>query len=158
MKKLAIIASAAFATFAFAGGYSGGGDEPQITINGKSTQTVTATSSTFKNKAEEYAYAVQNVSSNGGNVTIDGTSIQSTSAADNSMVHNHAAGYAAYAAQNLASNTGNVDIGKGASSTQRVALRNSIVDNYASAHSKAVQNLATNNGCSACQPEKFHGY
>lgn len=156
MKKLAIIASAAFATFAFAGGY--GGDEPQITINGKSTQTVTATSSTFKNKADEYAYAVQNVSSNGGNVTIDGTSIQSTSATYGSQVYNHAAGYAAYAAQNLASNTGNVNIGKGASSTQRVALRASIVDNYASAHSKAVQNLATNNGCSACQPEKFHGY
>ena len=164
MKKLAILAFATLSTVAFAQStdlVSGGGssctDCPEININGRSTQTVSATSSAFNNYSAENAFAVQNVSSNGGTVDINGVSSQTTTATNRSTVTNRAEGYGAYAAQNLASNTGNVTVARGATSIQRVALNNTLVSNRASANSKAVQNLATNNGCTSCQPASHHG-
>lgn len=148
MKKLALLAFAAATTMAFATPPSG----PQIDISGISKQTVTATSSTFRNYSDANSFAVQNVSSNAGNVDVEGYSEQTTTASRNSMVSNRALGHDAYAAQNLASNTGKVNIDKGARSIQMVSLTNATVANTANSHSSAVQNLASNNGCSSCQP------
>jgi hypothetical protein len=166
MKKLAIIAFAALATSAFAGGSgggSGGGNTctecPEIVIDGTSFQAVAATSSVFLNAAEgKDAYAQQNVSSNSGNVTVaDGaTSVQLT-AARGSLVANLALGDDAYASQNVSSNIGNVDIN--GTSWQVTALNRSGVINIATENTKAVQNIASNNGCSVCKPtEKQRGY
>lgn len=148
MKKLAIIAAAAIATSAFAFGSST--PSPEIKITGASTQnTTTSAFSTVANSAEEDAYAVQNLSSNAGNVTIGGNSSQTTSLGGFAMVKNTADGHDAYAAQNLASNSGLVGIT--GFSTQMVSV-GGLVSNTAKAHSTAVQNLSSNNGCSACQP------
>ncbi len=155
MKKLAILASAILATSAFATSPGGGGGKcfecPEINIDGRSTQTVSATSSLFKNTAEGHdAYAHQNVSSNSGNVDVmRGGVSQQTTRATNSTVSNKADGEDAYASQNVSSNIGDVDI-RG-TSIQMTSLVNSTVMNVANKKTKAVQNLASNNGCVSCQ-------
>ena len=161
MKKLAIIAFAALSTAAFAtgqGNNDSGGNScsecPEIVIDGTSFQAVAATSSIFMNVAEgDDSYAHQNVSSNSGNVTVEGggESVQLT-AARKSVVANFAVGGDAYASQNLSSNIGNVTIGSGANSWQITALNQSGVINVAHEDTRAIQNLASNNGCSTCQP------
>jgi hypothetical protein len=146
MKKLFIIASALAVSSAFA---TGG---PEIEIDGNSVQVVAATSSVFLNAAAlgDDAYAQQNVSSNSGNVEIDGDSLQLT-ATRNSLVANLALGEDAYASQNISSNIGKVSVD--GLSVQLTALNNSAVVNMASEDTKAIQNLASNNGCVACQPK-----
>lgn len=91
---------------------------------------------------EDAARAMQNVSSNVGDVSIKGTSSQDTSMY-NSSVSNTADGAGAVAVQSLASNTGKVDIdGK---SKQTVSLKHTTVQNLADgAGTTAVQNLASN--------------
>jgi cytochrome c551/c552 len=160
MKKLAIIAFAAFASSAFATqpffwGGSGGGSQngpcetcPQIDIKGPSVQTVSATFSTFGNEGYNGGNAQQNVSSNSGNVLVTAPSTQTTTAFG-AAVTNKADGNNAYASQNLSSNVGKVNIAS--MSMQTTALTSSVVFNKAGANSKAVQNLATNNGCVACK-------
>lgn len=160
MKKLAIIAFAAFASSAFA---TGSGSDPQIDIKGDSVQTVSATFSTFKNYATgagtpasifgpgtSGAYALQNVSSNSGNVEVGmwGDSHQHTMATS-SYVKNFANGTGAYAAQSISSNLGNVNIA--GDSTQITKLYGSVVWNQADNGTKAIQNLASNNACVACK-------
>lgn len=150
MKKLAIIAFAAVSTFAFAGA-SQDESSPEINISGVSLQsTSTSAFSTLSNKADEEAYAVQNVSSNAGNVTISGASTQNTSLGFGAVVQNHASGKDAYAAQNLASNSGLVSI---AGASIQLASVNGWVSNEAEARATAVQNVSSNNGCSACAPD-----
>ncbi|OGA29404.1 MAG: hypothetical protein A3E51_22390 [Burkholderiales bacterium RIFCSPHIGHO2_12_FULL_67_38] len=149
MKKLAIIAFAAFATSAFA--------DPEIVIDGVSFQSVAAVSSIFHNEASgDDAYAQQNVSSNSGNVTVSGggTSYQQTSASG-SVVANLAYGDDAYASQNVSSNIGDVTIN--GYSWQATALYGSGVYNIAGEDTQAVQNIASNNGCVACVPKSSHG-
>lgn len=152
MKKLAIIALAAFGASAFANG-----DSPEIVINGGSVQTVSAAFSAFTNYAtngnsqqgSDAAYALQNVSSNAGNVTINGGSEQHTFAVG-SLVKNFANGKGAYAAQSISSNLGDVTVNGG--STQITGLFGSVVWNQADPGTKAVQNLASNNACVNCVP------
>ena len=149
MKKLAIIAFAAFATSAFA--------DPEIVIDGNSVQAVAATSTIFYNSAVgDDAYAQQNVSSNSGNVTVESgaNSVQLT-VASGSVVANYAAGDDSYASQNVSSNIGDVTIA--GNSLQITALQGSGVYNIAAEDTKAVQNLASNNGCVACVPKSSHG-
>jgi len=88
------------------------------------------------------------VSSNSGNVTVDGVSVQLTSA-KGAFVANLADGEDAYASQNISSNIGQVNITGG--SLQATALYGTAVLNKAGADTKAVQNIASNNGCVACQ-------
>jgi len=154
MKKLALIALAAFATSAFATGNIFFPPQtcetcPQIDILGTSTQSVSATWSGIKNESSgDGANAQQNVSSNSGNVKVAASSTQMTTAVG-STVSNKAEGKDAYASQNVSSNVGKVNIG--ATSIQTTFLSGSYVGNKAGAGSKAVQNLASNNGCSACK-------
>lgn len=148
MKKLAIIAFAAISSLAFATQPAG----PEIKITGTSIQTTTSSAfSMLTNKADEEAYAVQNVSSNAGNVDIAGQSRQTTTLTHGAMVSNHAAGKDAYAAQNLASNSGKVSVSQGATSVQ-MAMIGGWTSNHAQARATAVQNVSSNNGCSACEP------
>jgi hypothetical protein len=92
--------------------------------------------------------AQQNVSSNSGNVTIDGGSSDQLTIGAASDISNRALGANSMASQNVSSNVGQVTI-RGAS-TQVTALLGSYVGNVAHANSMAVQNLASNNGCVTC--------
>ncbi len=150
MKKLAIIALAVAASSAFA---MGGGSDPAIVIDGKSTQTVSAGFSAITNKATDMgAYALQNVSSNAGNVTVEsgGTSEQTTVATWGSTISNSATGFGSYAAQSVSSNLGEVTIG--GTSKQMTFLVGSSVTNSAGSMNKAIQNVASNNACVKCAP------
>ena len=91
---------------------------------------------------KDAALAVQSVSSNVGNVTIQGESTQTTSI-KGGAVGNKAQGAGAVAIQSLASNMGKVNIdGK---SSQTVDLTRTTVTNHANgANTTAVQNLASN--------------
>jgi hypothetical protein len=105
--------------------------------------------SAVRNQADgKGAVAQQNVSSNAGNVTIDGGSSDQLTIGVLSDISNRALGANSMASQNVSSNAGKVTI-KGAS-TQVTALLGSYIGNVAYANSTAVQNLASNNGCVTC--------
>jgi hypothetical protein len=150
MKKLALIAFAAFATSAFAGGENNNSHpstptgSPSINVTGNSTQSASLIFSAVRNKAESGsgATAQQNLASNAGAVLIQGNSSQSVGAAT-SDVSNIANGANAFASQNLASNVGAVTIT--GNSVQNVSLLGSYVANSAGASTLAVQNIASNN-------------
>lgn len=160
MKKLAIIALTGIASSAFAFWPPVPTPEPEepetcetcpaIVIDGKSSQTVSATSSFFMNKAEGTdSYARQNVSSNSGNVTIaNGARSTQTTSARGSAVVNLATANNSFASQNVSSNVGKVDINGW--STQMTSLKHSGVLNVSAGKNRAVQNLASNNGCATC--------
>jgi hypothetical protein len=151
MKKLALIAFAAFATSAFAGGEhpSTPTGSPSINVTGNSTQSASLIFSAVRNKAESGsgATAQQNLASNAGAVLIQGNSTQSVGAAA-SDVSNLAKGANAYASQNLASNVGAVTVS--GNSNQSVSMLASYVANSAASNTKAVQNIASNNACVTC--------
>ena len=146
-------------------------------VNGSSTQTANVTNATVRNLAEsngcfggsceDAALAYQNVSSNMGNITVGGTSVQSTSISGfGTMVENKADGNKAAAVQNMSSNYGNVNI-SGYSNQSTTVGNGAHVLNLAlgnSAH--AVQNIASNDSCEpppavcvgpACGPYKVAG-
>ena len=105
--------------------------------------------SAVRNKADgDKAVAQQNVSSNAGNVTIDGGHSDQLTIGVLSDISNRALGANSMASQNVSSNSGQVTI-KG-HSTQVTALLGAYVGNVAYANSTAVQNLASNNGCVTC--------
>lgn len=105
--------------------------------------------SAVRNQADgDAAVAQQNVSSNSGNVTIDGGTSEQLTIGVHSDVSNRALGANSMASQNLSSNVGQVTI-KGLS-TQVTALLGSYVGNVAHTNATAVQNLASNNGCVTC--------
>ena len=148
MKKLALIAYAAFATSAFAG--PNGIISPAISITGTSVQTSALVASSATNKATDGGVALQNLTSNVGEVTIGGTSSQTMNATDSTII-NTAHGENSFASQNLASNFGKVTVGSG-SSTQTVTLSGlASVMNTAGHNSKAVQNIASNSSCISCK-------
>ena len=141
MKKLVLIAFAAFATSAFA-------TEPSITVNGTSTQSAALIFAAATNKAEgSYAKAQQNLASNAGTVTVNGKSTQ-TLFATAAIMANKADGAYSYASQNLASNVGHVTVN--GTSTQTVGLGIALVSNSAAYGAAAVQNIASNNACITC--------
>ena len=106
--------------------------------------------SAVRNRAEGAgAFAQQNVSSNSGNVTIDGAASTQITVGTLSDISNRAIGDNAYASQNVSSNVGNVTIA-GGTSNQFTALLGSYVGNVAYANARAVQNIASNNGCIDC--------
>jgi hypothetical protein len=158
MKSLAILALSALATAVMATTPT---PDPQITINGASTQAVYLTGAMVSNKAEENTEAHQNLASNSGNVLINGHSTQTVGAGPFAVIRNTAEGDGAYAVQDLASNVGNVTVN--GSSMQMVSVIAGSVTNEADGrNSKAVQNLASNNACFTCQkaatpPSDGHG-
>ncbi len=130
-----------------------------VSIKGKSEQVANVKGGAMSNTAkgggstncgggvdcDDNAKAMQNVSSNVGDVTVSasGKSTQNTSVNGSSSVANLADGKGAVAIQSLASNTGEVDIsGK---SEQTVKLGNTNAHNLAQGkNATAVQNLASN--------------
>lgn len=162
MKKLSILASIALASTAFISTSASAtcwfgcappptpAETPAIVINGSSTQAVAAVFSAIRNNSDgSSSKAVQNVSSNSGNVTVNGSSTQLT-AMGLSDVSNFATNTNSIATQNMSSNYGKVTIN--GSSLQATALLGSYVANGSTGTtSLAVQNVASNNGCTSCQ-------
>ena len=125
---------------------SGGGDSTQTTSMSNSSLSNTARGQGGENcygvDCKDTAKAMQNVSSNAGNVTVTGKSTQSTTLTSTS-VSNTADGAGAVAVQSAASNTGKVDVF--GTSKQTVSLTGGTVSNFANgADTTAVQNLASN--------------
>ena len=157
--KLLFLSAALVATGAMAdrgggnhGGNNGGNTPPAcascensaVYIGAPSIQITAMSHSALKNSADDYATAVQNVSSNTAGVKIMAPSVQIT-ALKGTMVSNYATDYAT-ARQNLASNVGSVAVR--ADQLQVVAAKNSFIGNKATDYSRAV---STNNGCETCQ-------
>lgn len=147
MKSLALFALSAIATAVMAATPVA---DPQIFINGSSTQAVSIGGATVTNKAGADTDAHQNLASNSGNVTVNGRSSQTVGIGPQALIRNEASGDDAYAVQDLASNVGLVTIN--GSSTQMVSVVSGAVTNEAAGRdAKAVQNLASNNACFTCQ-------
>lgn len=152
MKKIAMLTLSLIATAAMAGGgYSGRLLGPtaaaKVEINAPSVQVTSLGDSGLGNTAEGGGVAAQNLASNTGQVTVNGSQLQVV-ATNGSGVWNQAQGRNAVAVSNLASNYGNVSVNN--ASIQVVAAHRSSIANLAKAGSTAVQNVSTNNGCATC--------
>jgi hypothetical protein len=164
MKKLTLIALAAFSTVAFAqeaarsgGGGSSGGtpggstctvcETGDVNVNAPQIQVTALKGTVVRNTANgENAQANQNLASNTKGVYLAAESTQIVAAKD-SFITNYA-GANSTARNNLASNIGNVDVR--ATQLQVVAMKDSTAANRAVNGGKAIQNLSTNNGCVTC--------
>ena len=150
--KLLFLSAALVATGAMA--EQGGNTPPAcatcessaVYIGAPSIQITAMSRAALVNSADDYATAIQNVSSNTAGVKIMAPSVQIT-ALKETLVANKATDYAS-ARQSLASNVGSV--GVNAPQLQVVAAKHSFIVNKATDYSKAVQNVSSNNGCESC--------
>lgn len=145
-------------------------------VKGSSSQTANVTDSTVRNVAKgeescfgfncrDAALAYQNLSSNMGDITISGSSVQRTNVSGDSLVSNKADGPQTVAVQNVASNYGTVTI-SGSSSQVAAIGGGAVVANLARGRNAlAAQNLASNDSCMppppvcvgpACGPYAFY--
>ena len=132
----------------------------KIEISGTSIQhTGVDRGATVSNTANAYATAVQNLSSNKGDITIAGRSEQTTEVNYGGRVMNMATNPGDVAVQSLASNVGKVEVKKGGSSKQEANISGSVTNTAAGAGSVggcngvdckdaalAVQSLSSNVG------------
>ena len=131
----------------------------KIVISGTSLQhTGVDSRATVSNTANAYATAVQNLSSNKGDITIAGRSEQTTEVNPGGQVMNKAMNPGDVAVQSLASNVGKVEVKKGGTSKQDANISGSVTNTAAGGGSPsrcgpdcddaalAVQSLSSNVG------------
>jgi hypothetical protein len=126
MKKLALFtltALASAATFAQTASLTAA----RIEISGTSYQhTGVASNATVSNTANAYTTAVQNLSSNKGDIKIAGYSDQTTEVNSGGKVMNKAWNPGDVAVQSIASNVGKVEVKLGGSSKQEATISGSV--------------------------------
>jgi len=149
MKKFTLILLATLATTAFANGGGGGGNGGgggQTTQNDPTMQATMLVNTAVINSAfGPGGSAQQNLASNVGSFTPNGTELQLVMA-KNSLIMNSAMG--GQAEQNIASNVGHEGLH---STTYQVAfIKDSAVINKAAWGAKALQNLSSNSNCLTC--------
>jgi hypothetical protein len=153
MKKFTLILLATLATTAFAdgqgggnGGGQGGGNGGQNNGNDPTIQATMLVNTAVINSAfGSNGSAQQNLASNVGTFTSNGTELQLVMA-KNSLIMN--SGFGGQAEQNIASNVGYDGL---KSATYQVAfIKDSAVINKASWGGKALQNLSSNSSCVTC--------